>query len=393
MLGERALQRAESSPSGPASPSTVVSERPSACTASIRHARTGSPSSCTVQAPHTPCSQPTWVPVRPGLVAHEVRQQRARLDLARRTARPLIVDRDPHHRPSRARAPARRTARVSPISARRCPPSPAGRSPPRPPARHLARRARRHAGPPRPAGARSGDRPAPSSAIARVGARGTTTAAPGEREVPVRAGVLDRTRSARPAAARGTSIAHSSSSVGQRGGQRPPEQLRRRTARSPRGERSSKPRPQRESARPAARRWDRRGRPSHRPSRACGSPACPTCATASTAAASRPRLSGALERPPGGSGRRCAAPRLACTGTAPSSASSRLRSTSSSGRARRKLSIGTRLWPPASGLASSVPASSSSASASEAGAAYAKRGGLHRRRRPIRRTAPRRQPR
>ena len=39
--------------------------RPLAWMASIRHARMGSPSSWTVQAPHTPCSQPTCVPVRP----------------------------------------------------------------------------------------------------------------------------------------------------------------------------------------------------------------------------------------------------------------------------------------------------------------------------------------
>src|SRR2546428_3825623 len=46
-------------------PSTVVSSTPSACTASIRQERTGSPSSSTVQAPHTPCSQPTCVPLSP----------------------------------------------------------------------------------------------------------------------------------------------------------------------------------------------------------------------------------------------------------------------------------------------------------------------------------------
>ena len=34
-------------------------------TAKIRQDRTGAPSSNTVQAPHTPCSQPTWVPVNP----------------------------------------------------------------------------------------------------------------------------------------------------------------------------------------------------------------------------------------------------------------------------------------------------------------------------------------
>ena len=46
-------------------PSMVVIVVPVACTASIRHDRTGSPSRSTVHAPHTPCSQPRWVPVRP----------------------------------------------------------------------------------------------------------------------------------------------------------------------------------------------------------------------------------------------------------------------------------------------------------------------------------------
>src|SRR3546814_12317506 len=38
---------------------------PSACTANIRQERIGWPSNSTLQAPQTPCSQPTWVPVRP----------------------------------------------------------------------------------------------------------------------------------------------------------------------------------------------------------------------------------------------------------------------------------------------------------------------------------------
>ena len=53
----------DSVPSGSVSPSTVVISAPSALTASRRQERTGTPSSRTVQAPHTPCSQPTWVPV------------------------------------------------------------------------------------------------------------------------------------------------------------------------------------------------------------------------------------------------------------------------------------------------------------------------------------------
>ena len=46
-------------------PSTVSSSWPSACTASIRQERAERPSSKMVQAPHTPCSQPRWVPVSP----------------------------------------------------------------------------------------------------------------------------------------------------------------------------------------------------------------------------------------------------------------------------------------------------------------------------------------
>ena len=47
------------------SPSTVSTSAPSACTARVRQDRALSPSRRTVHAPHTPCSQPTWVPVRP----------------------------------------------------------------------------------------------------------------------------------------------------------------------------------------------------------------------------------------------------------------------------------------------------------------------------------------
>src|SRR5213079_1226867 len=43
-------------------PSTVVTSCPSAWTANNKQARTASPSSSTVQAPHTPCSHPTCVP-------------------------------------------------------------------------------------------------------------------------------------------------------------------------------------------------------------------------------------------------------------------------------------------------------------------------------------------
>src|SRR5688572_7853808 len=48
-----------------ASPSIVVTSRPSAWTASIVHDLTAWPSRRTVHAPQSDVSQPTWVPVRP----------------------------------------------------------------------------------------------------------------------------------------------------------------------------------------------------------------------------------------------------------------------------------------------------------------------------------------
>ena len=47
------------------SPSMVRISAPAAWTASMRQERALSPLTSTVQAPQTPCSQPTWVPVSP----------------------------------------------------------------------------------------------------------------------------------------------------------------------------------------------------------------------------------------------------------------------------------------------------------------------------------------
>ena len=48
---------------GLARPSTVTIDAPSTCAANNKHERTARPSTSMVQAPHIPCSQPTWVPV------------------------------------------------------------------------------------------------------------------------------------------------------------------------------------------------------------------------------------------------------------------------------------------------------------------------------------------
>ena len=58
----------------------VSTVAPSHCTASIRQPRTISPSTRTVQAPQTPCSQPTWLPVSAQVLAQEIDQRLARLD-------------------------------------------------------------------------------------------------------------------------------------------------------------------------------------------------------------------------------------------------------------------------------------------------------------------------
>ena len=58
----------------------VSTVAPSHCTASIRQPRTISPSTRTVQAPQTPCSQPTWLPVSAQILAQEIDQRLARLD-------------------------------------------------------------------------------------------------------------------------------------------------------------------------------------------------------------------------------------------------------------------------------------------------------------------------
>ena len=54
-----------SGPSACAKPSTVVTSRPCAATARVRHARVRRPSTSTVQAPHWPWSQPFLDPVSP----------------------------------------------------------------------------------------------------------------------------------------------------------------------------------------------------------------------------------------------------------------------------------------------------------------------------------------
>ena len=95
-------------PSAAARPSTVVTSAPSACTANSRHERTASPSSSTVQAPHTPCSQPRWVPVRREVLAQEVGQRACAAST--RPARGVAVDASVDRRLSHAASSSRLAA-------------------------------------------------------------------------------------------------------------------------------------------------------------------------------------------------------------------------------------------------------------------------------------------
>ena len=70
--------------------STVSTLQPSACTANIRQERALSPSTSTVQAPQTPCSQPTCVPVRPSVWRRKSASSK-RGSTARGEATPLTV--------------------------------------------------------------------------------------------------------------------------------------------------------------------------------------------------------------------------------------------------------------------------------------------------------------
>ena len=102
-----------SSPSSPARPSTVRIVAPSAWTASIMQLLTARPSSCTVQAPQLPVSQPMCVPVRSRSSRMKCTSSR-RASTSRSYVVPLISTRD---RP----AVARLAHRLIPSLARRRP--------------------------------------------------------------------------------------------------------------------------------------------------------------------------------------------------------------------------------------------------------------------------------
>ena len=79
-----------------ASPSTVVTSRPSAWTARYEHEFTGRPSIRTMHAPHSQSSQPSLVPVRPSSVRSTETSERCGRD-GERVADPVDGERDLGH--------------------------------------------------------------------------------------------------------------------------------------------------------------------------------------------------------------------------------------------------------------------------------------------------------
>ena len=103
---ERRLQRRQPAVAaqGPRRSSTA---RPATWPTGTRQAQTGSPSSSTVQAPQSPASQPTLVPVRPRSSRSTCGQPRDRRAVPRRRPAPFRVKR------------ARRFMRAQPLAAAR----------------------------------------------------------------------------------------------------------------------------------------------------------------------------------------------------------------------------------------------------------------------------------
>ena len=73
-----------------ASPSIVVTSRPSYCTASARHDRIRSPSTSTVQAPHAPWLQPFFVP-KSSKCSRTKSSNETRASVGTGASRPLMI--------------------------------------------------------------------------------------------------------------------------------------------------------------------------------------------------------------------------------------------------------------------------------------------------------------
>ncbi len=341
----------------------------------MRQARTGSPSSSTVQAPHTPCSQPTWVPVRSRSSrrksASEVRGSTRPLVRAavHATGGPCASSCRSRHRAERGgerrarRAPRPRAAGTSAVAWM----SASGDERRRRRARRLARAARASARGPRSAAsaapARTGVPPDAEEGQPRVRHRAAAPSPPEQGDRAHQREVAVTARDLREAPAR----VRRRQREARLGEQLVVGERRRRAARrkrSPRGDhalaapaRARPPRRRGRAAARAARTPDRRGRccPTTVPRfRIAAWPTRRSASASSGSARGRPALERALARTSAPIAKH--AVRLAQRRRA---RRARLMSTSTPGRASRRFSIGTRLWPPARILASSPCCASS----------------------------------
>ena len=250
-----------------------------------------------MQAPQTPCSQPTFVPVRPAVVADEVRQERARLDIAL-VGCPLIS--------TLILTPAPPRSRAAPAPCR----APGGARPPRPAAASAAAScgSAPSASARSAASARSRRRAPHRAARCRHAAWSHHGGRAGRREVAVRARVL------REAAARALGLLRHLDLDEQlvrlaRGVERTEEELgrlqRARAARRAQVE----ARAERDQRRRQLRgRVGVRDRAAHRPAR-CGSADAPRSHTALCSSGHRARRAPIARGPPGASSRRSEARR------------------------------------------------------------------------------------
>ena len=307
-----------------------------------------------MHAPHTPCSQPTFVPVRP---ASWRMKSDSSVRGSTRPRRPAVdLDGDPHAAAcsiASTTSSARERRRWSSVDQRR---------------RELGRLARGRApGDQRPLGvaARTGIGPAPSSATAACAARREDDGGAGDREVAVRARVLgEAAPRARPAAA---DLDLDEQLVSLEGGVEAGRgrARRRRAPASPRARAQVKARVERgERHRQLGGRIGVRHRPADRPAAAHLRMADQPHGLARAAASARRRAASARASPGGSARPRAARPSRRRAGSR--ARSMPLMSTSRSGRASRKFSSGTRLCPPASTALSSP--SSASASSTRRGA-------------------------
>ena len=176
----------------------MTTSAPSACTANIRHDRTASPSTRTVQAPHTPCSHPRCVPVRPRS-SRSTSASVLRGSTVTRRAAPLTVidDRVDRRRLIGVRSSSSMIAVASSTARRQASATIAVADPPAVAGRHLrvvgdvVDRRRTPIGRPRPGRSSADRRPASAASVAAARDRRARHAEHGDRAARDDVGVVE----------------------------------------------------------------------------------------------------------------------------------------------------------------------------------------------------------